>query len=706
MIDIYNIIQDNDSYNESPLEYVKIIIKCKDISKFKIDWMKYLHLFYIDKLKCDEICIEDLIKDNIKLEFDINNFFQLNIKFNILNKLNTSYNHILNHNDYTLLRLQDIYIDIIINNRTIANNMFNYIININLINEKSKSMLVILKDYLKYREPTYNIMIKSNNIVFIELYSKWVANYFIKQFYSSTLELNKIFENLIQINKINELFLEIRDRSHFTIDVIEYLLILLEPYLDNVLEKNLSINDIVIDTFNIINLSKTKYNDIIIKFLEKWLSNIKKKNYPNNILVDNLLKISPIINKNKSSVIINYNSTIYNNRLDLFDYLMTLLDNQMILYYDNIIQFEINNNFTNLLSLILLYDNKQKLWDEYFKHLYRRVYNYLKINNLSDTIIKYEKTIIQIIMSDYNIDNIYNKFSTTTKTFLDNLEASIINKNNFQKCNFNFVNIAGEKQICDISNISNVDYIIIDKHVYDGYNKNDNLISSVMYPAEIKQYILMGEAYYNRIYEIYKIEFYIEQSIINITVNNMNIICNIIQYTLISYIVSNEYTIDELIDHISNKESNVENTILYLKSYINNLLSENIIKRLSNNKLIISNKDDLIKYDISIFEPTLESTQIIQSDTTINDDLIIDKESTNYLRYLILVKMFKHNSTRIFELDDIIKSVLDYIDNTKLNNNLKSIFNLNQDELNKCLLYIESRDIIEQVNKDKYKYVV
>jgi hypothetical protein len=126
MRDIFNVIQDTNKYEESAFEYTKNILNCDSILTLQIDWAKYQHIFYIEQININKIC------DLVIINLDVLNLYELNIKFGIINRLNGSFNQIMNCNNYTLYRLQDVYINQVIANNKIANIWFDYIINTNL----------------------------------------------------------------------------------------------------------------------------------------------------------------------------------------------------------------------------------------------------------------------------------------------------------------------------------------------------------------------------------------------------------------------------------------------------------------------------------------------------------------------------------------------------------------------------------------------
>ena len=190
------------------------------------------------------------------------------------------------------------------------------------------------------------------------------------------------------------------------------------------------------------------------------------------------------------------------------------------------------------------------------------------------------------------------------------------------------------------------------------------------------------------------------QYVFNFDEDNKAAILNMIQYTIINHILQDRYTIKQLINLIA-FDKTCNKTYSYLESFITNLQTHNIIE-IINDKLVICNQTVELKIDIT--SVNIMSDNMSRLSPPI--ELEINKESIEYLRYMILVRMFKHNSTRSFKLDNIINDVVLYIYSSNLNENLISIYDINQSEVYKCITYIERRDIIEKINEDEYKYVL
>ena len=696
MKDIFNIIKDTTQYDDSIIEYIKNIFDCDSILTFEINWVKYQHIFYIKQVNINNIC--DLLTVNI----DILELYNLNIKFGIINRLNCSYNQIMNCNNYTLYRLQDAYISHIIESIELSNNWFEYIINI-----KSTELITILSEYLYYIGPKYdNKLERSKQInIFVSMYSQWTAEYFVKKYNNNKkLTIDDILDKINTINDINKILFKSADQTKFNLILINNILILFKLFLDEVLKTNIYIKENIIKTFIITAETNPKYNKYLLEFTIRWIE--QNESVSDSNLLNNLLNIVNIIDNCESKMIINYYVKLYDNRPQLIDYLIKVLDIKIkdpinIQNSKEIITKDINN----VLLIISLYSNKKDLWDIYLKYLYERIFYYGKTNNITKDIICYELAIFNIIIikNCYELSVLVDKhcfeLSKPTKQFLDNILQSITESTNFQTCKYNIINANKEKQYIDLSNIDKVNFIMIDKVIYHKYNSTiitKKLISDLMYPSEIKKYLTIGKAYYSKLYEVYNIDYQIEQSIIDISYNNIDIICNIIQYTIIDHIIDHSYTITELINLIA-FDKNCIDIYSYLDLYIKNLLTNKILI-VVDNKLAIS--ENTIKLDISNVDLNLHKIDKVV------ELKIDDIHSIEYLRYMILCKMFKHNSTKSYKLENIINDVLNYIEYAKLNTNLQTIFNINIEELTRCINYIEKRDIIEKVNENEYKYVL
>ena len=130
-------------------------------------------------------------------------------------------------------------------------------------------------------------------------------------------------------------------------------------------------------------------------------------------------------------------------------------------------------------------------------------------------------------------------------------------------------------------------YIVIDKHIeIDNITIKEPILDNTAIPMEIKQYYNIGKTYYNTAFDIKKVEWDLENSIINFDVNGNTIISNIIQYIIIFYVSKNKnlYSIQKLINLIANKNSSNHK---YLIQYIKYLIDIEILQN-NNDKLSIN----------------------------------------------------------------------------------------------------------------------
>jgi len=744
LVDIFSIIKtDNHKQNDNILE---IIMNNVNISKLDINWQNILYDFYNNSITFNE-SDEDIIKtgifklianstDNIDITKlnHLNRFNHLNNLFEIINELNSSYNQLYNCKNYTLLRCQDYYLEFITSKQELLEQWFLGIFNgINLelyekYEKKNKSKyhraIEILKDYLNdYIYKYENMQIRKEFInKFIKSYSEWTVSFLINKFTENKLNLAEVFIKLFQNDNINNLFLNPEYRNSYLEQTIINLIPLWEIYLNNVYENDLQIDNNITRIYNLVNLSETNFNIITLQFCEKWQNKIKNKiniqNYVNSELYDSLKKISPLINNfkdgiNKSDLIIKYFSDIFKfekkNNSILFQYIMTGLNREIKIKYITYLKNPINNfnildKINDGISLISLYDNKEYLLNQYFITTSKRINDITKKYRLNKEIINFEFQLYNYLIKN-NGDIGYDKINT----LLNNMKNSIEHLDVIHKCKINYTDSNNNK--LNNMDISKVDYVVIDKHVWINQDCKYPLINSDIYPDDIKKSIGVGKTYYTLISETKKLEWDIENSTINFNIGKNNIISTILQYTLIWHIDNKEFTESELINFVINitlNESDKLNAINLIESHIYHLIDNNIIK-LIDDKLYVSDDESKI-IDISDFVPNLI---IKKSKNIIKNSKKVDNEEINYLRLLMLSKMFKLNSTKIFYVKNILNELKTFVDEyikknsslEKISDDIKNIFDCKNNDIIDNLSYLEKRDIIEK-SKSGYIYVL
>lgn len=789
--DIFSVVQNdvkNDIKNNSisSINYLDTIMTQNDITKLKINWTEILHTFYEYQLvfnddvkniileKINFILLDIINKSSLNNNTNtnkeinhLNRFLHLNALFEILNELNSSYNQTIDYKNYTLKMCQNLYLSIfnLNNNSKIIDHWFDGIyngINLELFDGKHKSKyhkgIDLLKKYL-IRLDKNSIHIdnteQNNNISeFICKYSNWISNTLINNFNENKMTLSEIFIKLNNLNDINKLFIDdIELRSKFLMLSITQLVPCWKVYLSQVLINNFTIDENIMNAFNSVDLSLTNYHNYTIEFMESWYSNIKlnigPKYYGNSKLFESLRKICPLITNfinghNKSNLIIKYIKDLYLVDSNLLGYIMTGLN---ILIKTNK-SYELNSDIKYALILISLYDNKDELWNLYFSNTYKRITTMTKKIRLNKNLINYEFDIFEQLLANGCVS-----CSDKTKSLLNNFKNSINHINIIHKLKINYINESDNDTSFNGPDVSKVDYTIFDKYIWECENNNNNikycLIEENKYPKEILAYLSIGKSYFDIISETNKIDWDTENSIINYNIGKINLISNIIQYTIISTIINASKTINgctkqQLINHIVIKDTQQQQlqhirAKEYLESYISYMISKDIIV-LSNGKLLINmnfynNETETMQLDISDFVPSLyennkqnkqiKSTNSIDSDisntlTNTNEDINMTSECLSYLRLMMLIKMFKENSTTIFPLNTITNRLSEQIDkyisinkNIKLNLPLKLVFdnlvNISDNQLIMELKSLEKRDIIEECKKKSspgYIYVI
>lgn len=683
MKDIFGIVQNDTFYDSNG--YIKEILSNENINKLKINWAEYLHQFYISNFIVDNNTniINDCIKLILKEESDIDNinclsrFIHLNSLFEIINQLNLSYNQSLKIKNYTLLKLQNYYLKYITENRYLLNHWFIGIINMSNYDDIYKTKyyygLSILKKYL--------VNESDEKTKFINIYSYYISSYLINLYENSNISLLDVFKKLDKINNINILFF---DSDDFILKVINNLTILWDSYLKkNVLE------NYVVEMFNKIKLDNN-FIDATINYINSWVNVIKiditVSNYGDKNLFKNLIFISPLIIHFKSNNIIEPIKNIYKYENNLLEYIFRGLNSIIKKSY-------MSRDIINCIALISIYDNKEVLWNLYLKHLINRINYLIKNNKISLDIIKNEFEIFNLL-----INNEYCNYLEKTRSYLNNIKKSIEQKNIINKCKINYIDVENNSIKCNDLDINKVDYYVIDKHSWNlTYNF---VIKDNLYPKEIINYLSIGKTYYDKISETTKIEWDLENSVINYSINNYNIISTVLQYAIIYHINLKEYTEEEFIDNIGNNKS-------ILKSYIDNLIDKKVIIKLDKLKLNITEDIDLTDFTPTVIKKKKEQKIKLPKITMTN-------ECIEYLRLMFITKMFKLNSTTKYKVSDILNELNKFINkyltknklNAEINKIIKNLTNINEEELLKNLTSLEKRDIIEKVEDFSFQFVI
>ena len=691
MIDIFEIIQNDNDISDN---HIKKILNNDNIDELNINWANYLHKSY--QYNFDINKLSDIINKSLKRILTnssddknivdkincLNRFYHINSLFEIINELYLSYNNITGLKDYTLITLQNYYINFIIENEYLAKHWFNGIINMSNVEDiticRYYKGINILKYYIN------DNMI--NKIIYI--YSKYVSEFFIDNFNTSKITLVNIFNKLNKIDNINRILFNNNDnkRKIFIDYVTDNLTILWEKYLDNNI-----INNDVVKYFNNIKLNNN-FIDITKKYIIKWLSNIKSNinisNYCNHNLFIELISIGSLIiyfksgiNKIDEIMIIR---EIYNDPI-LLEYIMIGLNQLINKSYNDLL---ITTNIINSIAIISIYEDTSYILNLYMKYIEKRLDTLIRNNKININIIKYELS----ILNNFEYCNHFEKI----KLYLNNYINSIEHKNIINNCKINYIDINNKKISYNEINLDKINYYVLDKQFYNEYN---NIIKEEFYPKNIINNLSIGKTYYDKILKTTKIDWDIENSLINYKIKNMIINSTILYYIILYHINNKDYNINELINTIGNNHILLEKYIKYLININIIIIESNILKINDLNREININYivNDKIK-------------DIIETKEIIN----MTDECLRYLRLIYITKMFKTNSTKEFDVNNIIKDlelfINNYISHNSINNNIKNIIKnliyISNDELINNLNSLEKRDIIEKINDNIFKYVI
>ena len=720
----------------SNIDYINNIISMIISNRINIDYPEYLHVFNKDNLTFTDN-VKSMLFDKIYLLLNNNNidnhldrFISMNRFFRILNELNVSYNFL---NYKTLYTLQNYYLEIVTSNNNISllNHWFkgifnNIVLDSDIIVNKSKyhKSIIILGKYLKNRT---NLATS-----FLDGYLEYTDKYFIDN--CSNINLSQMLEKIDKLYNINKLFLDANNQKYYYDNIIIKLLPFYGKYLKDSELNNFSIDASILYKFNSVDLSNTKFIEITFEFLTSWYNKIILKinisnyrtTYKTNEFFDHIKNICPFVNifkygLNKSDNIIQVFVNMYNYEANLIDYILNGFNVMIKKYYNNI-DLTISDEITDFLNFISIYDNKENLWKRYFKIIYSRIMKVINNRKINNKIINFELSIY-----NYLLDKNSHELSTKTQKFLSNIQNCLNNNSNLIKCNINYFKSDGNTMDNNFSkpDISKVDYYTIDKSVFDlkTYHKYKYLlIDPSCYSDIINNYYKIGKTYYSELYNTKTFEWDIESSIINFSISKNTFVSTILQFIIITHIkesVNNKYNdVYNIINSLVNKS--LESTDLsdakkYLESFINNLITNNIINK-NNNNLTINYNLELKNNscDISKFKPSINNHTTIRNIQSNNYEKIIMTDTClSYLRILLLTKMFKTNSTVVFPndiLNDKFKSFLNnYIDynkfNDSLNNTILELSNIPDSQFMSDISDMEKRDIIEK-NDDGYIYVV
>lgn len=715
--DIFGVIQ-YDHINTHKVNTKEIISNILTNKEYNLDWTSSVYDFYNEPIKNIDT---DIDVDNIISVLENSNpydsFCEINQSFEKLNELNMCYN-LKYKKDHTLHNLYNIYLKLLFDDNhkkillywfeNIYNDMVNTYDNPKL--SKYQYSVIIFKRYLN------NIDVNSVLVEqFIDQFICWTSDKMIGQYTECVVDFDEIITNILKIYSSS--YFDEKYRSIVKYKYAVKMLKCLNEYLEMIFMGQTKLNDDLFNIFNSINSTTSNYNEyhnIISGFICKWID----KNRKIDKICENINEITPFISNFKD------NTTITN----IFKKIYTLVDINKILntMFKNInkIVFESDNfnidniNLVNIyyaLDFIVLYGDSNKIIELYQSNLLYRIEYISKRIVINQNIIVNESSIYGYLTK------LLNKNSVTIDNYLKCIENCITNMDNLKKIeSIKMTNTQGN-QIESLFDRNKCSYVIVDKHIDLDININnitikEPILDNTAIPLEIKQYYNVGKTYYNAAFDIKKIEWDLENSIVNFNINGNTIISNIIQYTIIIHVSKKSYSVQQLIEMIANKNSSDHK---YLKQYIKYLIDIELLQ-ITNDKLIINhqyNKKD--QHDI--IENFRLTNDNIDLNVNITDNIQIPNDSINnnsiiYLRTIFLIKMFKINSTRWFEFKQLKSVFKHFVEKYVISkptfeqtvkDTLMNLYNVPDGQLLNELSDIEKRCIIESKDKEtdlKFKY--
>ena len=713
--DIFGVIQ-HDHINPHKVNTKETISNILKNREYDINWTNLVYDFYNEPIKTVDINIDN-IKSVLKNSNPYDSFCDINQSFEKLNELNMCYNlkHKKNH---TLHNLYNIYLKLLFDDNykkiqlywfeNIYNDMVNTYDNSKI--SKYQHSVIIFKRYLN------NIEV-NNELVeqFINEFIWWSSNKMIEKYRDHVITFDEIITNVLKIYSSSLSYFDEKYRSAIRYNYAVKMLKCLDQYLESIFISETKLNDDIFYIFNSINPTSStydEYNYIISGFICRWIN----KNRQTDKISENINEIIAFIGNFRNNITI----------INTFKKIYTLVDKNKILntmFKDiNGIVFESEKfnidctsltNIYYIIDFITLYDDHNKIIELYQNSLQYRIEYILKRIVINNDVITNENRIYSYLTNQLNRNSI------TVENYLKCIQNCITNMDSLKKIEtIKMINSQGN-QIESLFDRNKCSYIVVDKHIeIDNITIKEPILDNTTIPIEIKQYYNVGKTYYNTAFDIKKIEWDLENSIINFNVNSNTIISNIIQYIIIFYVSKNSYSVQQLINLIANKNSSDHK---YLKQYIKNLIDIEILQN-NNDKLSINSK-----YNKKDQHDIIENFRLTDDNINLNipDNIdiqlpydYINNNSIIYLRTIFLIKMFKINSTRWFEFKQLKTVFKDFVEKyvlskpsfeQRVKDTLMNLYNVPDGQLLNELSDIEKRCIIESKDKEtdlKFKYYV
>ena len=564
--DIFGVVQYDpvDTHKANIKEIITNILTNKE---YNLDWTNLVYEFYNEPIKTIDINIDN-ISSVLKNSNPYDSFCNINQSFEKLNELNRCYN--LKHKkDHTLHNLYNIYLKLLSDDNhkkillywfeNIYNDMVNTYDNPKL--SKYQYSVAIFKRYLNNVEVNNELVEQ-----FINEFVWWSSNKMIEQYRDHVINFDGIITNVLKI--YSSFYFDEKYKSIIRYKYAIEMLKCLDKYFESIFLNETKLNDDIFYIFNSITPTTSSYNEyhyIISGFICRWID----KNRQTNTIYDNINEIiSFISNFRNDKPIINIFKNIYT-LVDKNEILKTMFkDINRIVFESEKFNIDCTSliNIYHIIDFITLYDDHNKIIELYQNSLQYRIEYISKRIVINNDVITSENSIYSYLTK------LLNKNSVTVENYLKCIQNCIINMDSLKKIETIKMINSQRNQIESLFDRNKCSYIVIDKHIeIDNITIKEPILDNTAIPMEIKQYYNIGKTYYNTAFDIKKVEWDLENSIINFDVNGNTIISNIIQYIIIFYVSKNKnlYSIQKLINLIANKNSsNHKYLIQYIKYLI------------------------------------------------------------------------------------------------------------------------------------------
>ena len=605
-----------------------------------------------------------IIRDKAK-EYIQNKLLQINSVntcYNILNDIINKLSRVRLLFDYIRNRkqedlffkfIEDFYTIAIKNIHVFIEHIFNHLINSktpNYIYENASKSFNIFINYLNYSfdSPTFknntNLQYDQALEQYKMLYNKYTTD--ILFYFTSTMKLYFISNKTLESGK-QDAFLNLITDFNLMKKCIAYEE-KMTSYLKNkkyIVENQFGCLPVldIIQNVNIYNTSDIYYDIIrnqlennpnpnLINYLKRSIQDIEsnivvtKEKYKSEILFIEISKIFRIYSKMRLNWYMNNEVTnsikeSINNILDLDDVLLNYIITSLIIFIKKLD----SNNFTVLKDLStnichnIAFSNKESKFLDIFNQN-------LQSNSLKTKITPEFYQYINNIVEYFDpIESNYIRI----KKFLDEIKTNIDYNKEVSKIN---ITCKKNSNIVDLSvDPKNLDVVLINKEIWKIKNSNHKF----KIPDEISIYFKIYEQFYNLKHNYRSIEWSMDNSFIDIEINNKTISGTILPISILFLISKESLDFNKLLELLETSNNEL------IDSNIKLLESNNIITKNSSNNYVISE----ITCDINLNKLTITKNKTVANN-------IVDFDINNSTDCFI-IKILKPLNTSGLSLDGI-----------------------------------------------------